>query len=117
MTRFAAIRSSSATPTATRATTGVHAELDGARRERDGGCRNRGAVRGPARRPLLQADIRFEAFRKGSCNSAQKETALIKLQAIGIDPVHLLIAGSSDAVSKVDIIRADQATLHDLGLR
>ena len=34
-----------------------------------------------------------------------KETALIKLRAIGLDPLRLPLASSSDAMSKVDIMR------------
>ena len=34
-----------------------------------------------------------------------KETALIKLRAIGLDPLRLPLACSSDAISKVDIMR------------
>ena len=34
-----------------------------------------------------------------------KETALIKLRAIGLDPLRLPLASSSDAISKVDIMR------------
>ena len=34
-----------------------------------------------------------------------RETALIKLRAIGLDPLRLPLASSSDAFSKVDIMR------------
>ena len=41
-----------------------------------------------------------------------KETALIKLRAIGLDPLRLPLASSSDAMSKVDIMRiAERRTL------
>lgn len=41
-----------------------------------------------------------------------RETALIKLRAIGLDPLRLPLASSSDAMSKVDIMRiAERRTL------
>ena len=43
-----------------------------------------------------------------------KETALIKLRAIGLDPLRLPLASSSDAMSKVDIMRiAERRTLQN----
>ena len=49
--------------------------------------------------------IKHPGVRVAVATGGWKETALIKLRAIGIDPLRLPLASSSDAFSKVDIMR------------
>ena len=49
--------------------------------------------------------MKHPSVRVAVATGGWKETALIKLRAIGLDPLRLPLASSSDATSKVDIMR------------
>ncbi|MDE0002070.1 MAG: haloacid dehalogenase-like hydrolase [Rhodospirillaceae bacterium] len=49
--------------------------------------------------------MKHPSVRVAVATGGWKETALIKLRAIGLDPLQLSLASSSDAMSKVDIMR------------
>jgi len=49
--------------------------------------------------------LKHPGVRVAVATGGWKETALIKLRAIGLDPLRLPLASSSDAMSKVDIMR------------
>ena len=49
--------------------------------------------------------LKHPGVRVAVATGGWKETALMKLRAIGLDPLRLPLASSSDAMSKVDIMR------------
>lgn len=56
--------------------------------------------------------LKHPGVRVAVATGGWQETALIKLRAIGLDPLRLPLASSSDAMSKVDIIQiAERRTL------
>ncbi|MYD93790.1 MAG: HAD family hydrolase [Chloroflexi bacterium] len=59
----------------------------------------------PGASDFVNALIEHPGVQVAVATGGWRETALIKLQAIGIEPGRLPIASSSDAMSKADIIR------------
>ena len=62
--------------------------------------------------------VRRPGVRVAVATGGWKETALLKLQAIGLDSKHMPMASSSDAMSKVDILPiAERRALPEGGAR
>ena len=70
----------------------------------------------PGARAFVEGLMQRPRVRVAVATGGWEETALIKVRAIGLDPGRLPIASSSDAMSKVDIIRiAERRALPDGG--
>lgn len=66
----------------------------------------------PGASKFISRLMKHPSVRVAVATGGWQETALIKLRAIGLDPLRLPLASSSDARSKVDIMRiAEQRTL------
>jgi len=59
----------------------------------------------PGASDFVKGLMKHPRVRVAVATGGWQETAFIKIQAIGLDPRHLPIASSSDAMNKVDIMR------------
>lgn len=72
----------------------------------------------PGARAFVEGLMQCPRVRVAVATGGWKETALIKLQAIGLDPGRLPIASCSDAMSKADVMRiAERRALPERGAR